>query len=128
MAKYLTQEWLDEYRALAEHQPIRAGATAVVQYVITDGPDGTVAYHWTVTDGRLADAQIGTVPDPDFTWTATYQTQVAIHRGELDANTAFMRNRAKVTGDMTRFIRMLPITGSPEFGALLRHLRSNTEF
>ncbi|MEY3362306.1 MAG: hypothetical protein RL531_2025 [Actinomycetota bacterium] len=128
MAKYLTQEWLDEYRALAEGQPVRAGATATVQYVITDGPDGTVSYHWTVIDGRLVDAQLGTLPDPDFTWTATYETQVAIQRGELDANTAFMRNRATVTGNMAQFIRLLPITGSPEFAALLAHLRAATEF
>jgi putative sterol carrier protein len=128
MAKYLSQEWLDEYRALAAGQPEREGATADIQYVITDGPDGTVSYHWSVIDGRLVDAQLGTLPDPDFTWTATYETQSAIQRGELDANTAFMRDRAKVSGNMGQFIRMLPITSSPEFGALLAHLRANTEF
>lgn len=128
MAKYLTQEWLDEYRALADGQPTREGATAQVQYVITDGPDGTVAYHWSVLDGRLVDAQLGTLPDPDFTWTATYETQVAIHRGELDPNTAFMRNRVTVAGNMAQFIRLLPITSSAEFAALLARLRATTEF
>ena len=128
MAKYLTQEWLDEYRALAADQPVREGATAHVQYVITDGPDGTVPYHWSVIDGRLVDAQLGTLPDPDFTWTATYAVQSSIQRGELDPNTAFMQNRVKVSGNMGQFIRMLPITSSPEFGALLAHLSANTKF
>ena len=82
MAKYLSQEWLDEYRALAKDQPAREGATAHVQYVITDGPDGTVRYHWSVVDGRLIDAQLGELPDPDFTWTATYETQASIQRGD----------------------------------------------
>jgi putative sterol carrier protein len=128
MAKYLSQEWLDEYRALAKDQPRREGATALVQYVITDGPDGTVSYYWSVVDGRLVDAQLGTLPDPDFTWTSTYETQVSIQRGELDANTAFMKNRAKVTGNMGQFIRLIPITSSPEFAALLAHLSADTEF
>ena len=93
MAKYLTQEWLDEYRALAKDQPVREGATAHVQYVITDGPDGTVAYHWSVVDGRLVDAQLGTLPDPDFTWTATYAVQSSIQRGELDGEEGLPRER-----------------------------------
>ena len=77
---------------------------------------------------RLVDAQLGTLPDPDFTWTATYETQSAIQRGELDANTAFMRDRAKVSGNMGQFIRMLPITGSTEFAALLTALSERTEY
>ena len=40
MAKYLTQEWLDMGRKLAESQPERPGASARMQYVITGGPDG----------------------------------------------------------------------------------------
>ena len=39
MAKYLSQQWLDEGRKLAEDQPVRPGATAKMQYVVTGGPD-----------------------------------------------------------------------------------------
>ena len=35
---------------------------------------------------------------------------------------------AKVDGDMGRFIRMLPITGSTEFAALLTALSERTEY
>ena len=128
MPRYLTQEWLDEYRSLAAAQPPREGASAAIQYVITDGPEGSVSYYWNVVDGRLVDAQLGVLPDPDFTWTAPYAVQSAIQQGELDANTAFMRGRAKVEGDMGRFIRMLPITGSTEFAALLTALSERTEY
>ncbi len=38
MAKWLTQEWLDESRQLSESQPERPGATARMQYVVTAGP------------------------------------------------------------------------------------------
>ena len=46
MAKWLTQEWLDEGRKLAEGQPERPGASVRLQYVITDGPDGDIRYYW----------------------------------------------------------------------------------
>lgn len=128
MPRYLTQEWLDEYRALATAQPAREGASAAIQYVITDGPEGDVSYYWNVADGRLVDAQLGVLPDPDFTWTAPYAVQSAIQQGALDANTAFMSGRAKVEGDMGRFMRMLPITGSPEFATLLAALSARTEY
>lgn len=128
MPRYLTQEWLDEYRTLAAAQPLREGATATIQYVITDGPEGSVSYFWNVVEGQLVEAQLGTLPDPDFTWTAPYSVQAAIQQGDLDANTAFMSGRARVDGDMGRFIRMLPITGSTEFAALLAELSARTEY
>ena len=34
MPQYLSQEWLDETRALAESQPERSGASAQLQYVV----------------------------------------------------------------------------------------------
>ena len=49
--KYLTQEWLDEARAMAADQPVREGATARIQYVIGGGPDGDVKYSWVLEDG-----------------------------------------------------------------------------
>ena len=37
MSKWLTQEWLDETRKMAEGQPERPGASARMQYVVTGG-------------------------------------------------------------------------------------------
>ena len=51
--KYLSQEWLDETRAMAAQQPARPGASARIQYVITAGPDGDVKYSWVLEDGIL---------------------------------------------------------------------------
>ena len=39
MPKYLTQEWFDETRAMAESQPERPGATARMQYIVSGTPD-----------------------------------------------------------------------------------------
>ena len=40
----------------------------------------------------------------------------------------FQPTREMSPDDMAQFIRMLPITSSPEFGALLAHLSADTEF
>ncbi|MCU1495149.1 MAG: hypothetical protein JWO62_2913 [Acidimicrobiaceae bacterium] len=128
MAKYLTQEWLDESTALAESQPERPGATARLQYVITDGPDGDVFYHWVVVDGHLVDNRLGQLQDAEVTLTETYDDAVAIQRGELDANAAFMQGRIKVGGDVAKLMALLPITTSPEFQEFNAAVLAITEF
>jgi len=42
MAKYLSQEWLDEGRKLSDEFPERPGASARMQYVVTGAPEGDV--------------------------------------------------------------------------------------
>ena len=81
MAKYLSQEWLDECRKLAEDQPVRPGATAKMQYVVTGGPDGDVKYYWVLEDGKLLDSQLGEVDDGDFTLTMTYDDAKKVQTG-----------------------------------------------
>ena len=104
MAKYLSQEWLDEGRKLAEDQPVRPGATAKMQYVVTGGPDG------------------------DFTLTMTYDDAKKVQTGELDPNAAFMQGRMKVTGNMAKLMSLLPLTNSPEYRALQEQIREITEY
>lgn len=128
MAKYLTQEWLDESRELAKDQPERAGASARMQYVVTGGPDGDVKYYWVIQDGKLLESKLGEIPDPDFTMTSTYEDSVAIAKGELDPNAAFMQGKMKVTGDMGKLMQLMPLTMSPEYKELQEKVRAITEF
>lgn len=128
MAKFLTQEWLDEVRRLADDQPERPGATARLQYVVTGTPGGEVRYWWRLDNGRLLENQLGTVPDPDVTLTMTYEDALRIQRGDLDANTAFMQGRMKVEGNMGKLMQLMPLTASPEYQALQERIRGVTEF
>lgn len=128
MAKWLTQEWLDESTRLAEGQPERPGSTARLQYVIVDGPDGDVAYYWIIVDGRLVENRLGHLDDSEVTLTETYDDAKAIQRGELDANAAFMQGRIKVGGDVAKLMALLPITTSPEFQAFNAAVLAITEF
>jgi alkyl sulfatase BDS1-like metallo-beta-lactamase superfamily hydrolase len=128
MAKYLSQEWLDESRKLAEDQPVRPGATAKMQYVVTGAPEGDVKYYWVLEDGKLLDSQLGEAEDADFALTMSYDDARKIQQGELDPNAAFMQGRMKVTGNMAKLMSLLPLTNSPEYRALQEQIREITEY
>lgn len=128
MAKYLSQEWLDQYVKLAEDQPVRPGATARIQYVTSGAPEGDVEYYWILEDGKLLEMQLGKVEDSDFTLTMTYDDAMKIQKGELDPNAAFMQGRMKVAGNMAKLMALLPLTNSPEYRQLQETIRGVTEF
>lgn len=126
--KYLSQEWLDETRAMAADQPLRPGASARIQFVVTGGPDGDVKYSWVLEDGKLLESHLGVIADPDVTITAPFADWVKIARGELDMSAAFMQGVVKVAGDMGKFLQLLPITQSREYLDLQARIRAVTEF
>jgi putative sterol carrier protein len=128
MSKWLSQEWLDETRKMAEGQPERAGATARMQYVVTGGPDGDIDYYWVLQDGRLIQADLGKLEDAEVTLTTGYDDALKIQKGELDANAAFMQGKVKVTGNMAKVMALLPITNSPEYKQLQNEIAEITEF
>src|SRR5204863_4578621 len=83
MSKWLSQEWLDETRKLAESQPERPGASARMQYVVTGGADGDVKYYWVLENGKLKESKLGDLPDAEVTLTQTYDDALKIQKGEL---------------------------------------------
>jgi alkyl sulfatase BDS1-like metallo-beta-lactamase superfamily hydrolase len=128
MAKYLSQEWLDQGRKLAESQPERPGASARMQYVVTGGPDGEIKYYWVLENGKLNESSRGEIGDADFTMTMTYEDSVKVQKGELDANAAFMQGRVKVAGNMGKLMTLMPLTMSPEYKQLQEQIRDLTDF
>ncbi|MGH9001340.1 MAG: SCP2 sterol-binding domain-containing protein [Acidimicrobiia bacterium] len=128
MPKYLSQEWLDESRKLAESQPVRPGATATIQYHTTGAPEGDVKYYWKLEDGKLLDSQLGETAEADFTLTMTYDDAVKVQKGELDPNAAFMQGKMKVSGNMAKLMSLLPLTNSPEYKDLQVQIRDVTDF
>ena len=76
----------------------------VVQQVIPDGLDGReVAYALELADGGLS-VRAGRVADPDVTFTQDRATALAIHRGELSAQVAFMQGDLRLGGDLRAVI------------------------
>ncbi|HEX2192716.1 MAG TPA: SCP2 sterol-binding domain-containing protein [Acidimicrobiales bacterium] len=127
MAKYLTQEWLDTQRELAQEFPERPGATARMQYHVTGGPEGDIDYFWVLENGTLHESRLGQDPDADFTLTLSYDDSVKIQKGELDPNAAFMQGRMKVQGNMGKLMSLLPLTQSPEYKAIQEKIRAATD-
>ena len=99
-----------------------------MQYVVTGGPDGDVKYYWVLENGKLLESQLGEIADADFTLTSSYDDSVAIAKGELDANAAFMQGKMKVTGNMGKLMQLMPLTMSPEYQELGEKVRGITEF
>jgi putative sterol carrier protein len=128
MAKYLTQEWLDIGRELAQEFPERPGATARMQYVTTGAPDGDVSYFQVLENGKILESTLGEDASADFTITSTYEDSVKIQKGELDANAAFMQGRVKVTGNMAKLMALLPLTNAPEYKELQTQIAGITEY
>ena len=128
MSKWLSQEWLDETRKMAEGQPERAGASARMQYVVTGAPDGDIDYYWVLENGKISESQLGRLDDAEVTLTTAYPDALKIQKGELDANAAFMQGRVKVTGNMAKLMSLLPITNSAEYKQLQTEIAAITEF
>ena len=129
MPKYLTQEWLDEARKLAESQPERPGASVRMQYVVTGAPGGSdIKYYWVLENGKLLESKLGELPDAEVTLTQTYDDSVKVQKGELDANAAFMQGRIKVQGNMAKLMSLLPLTNAPEYKQLQQQTQEITEY
>ena len=128
MAKYLSQEWLDEGKEFAQEFPERPGATARMQYHVTGGPEGDVLYYQVIENGKMLESKLGEDPDAEFTLSLTYDDSVKVQNGELDANAAFMQGRMKVTGNMAKLMSLMPLTQSPEYKAIQEKIRGVTEY
>jgi putative sterol carrier protein len=128
MAKYLTQEWMDRAKELAQDFPETPGATVRMQQVVTGAPDGDVKYYTVIENGKTLEQNVGDDPQADVTLTNSYDDAVKIMKGELDANAAFMQGRVKVTGNMAKIMALMPLTNKPEYKDIQDKLRSETEF
>ena len=127
MAKYLSQEWLDLQKELAQEFPERPGATARMQYVVTGAPEGDVKYYSVIDNGAIVENSLGEDPQSEFTLTTTYDDSVKVLKGELDANAAFMQGRMKVAGNMGKLMSLMPLTQSPEYKAIQAKVAEQTE-
>jgi len=130
MHKYLTQEWLDAGRELAQEFPERPGATARLQYQVAGTPEGEVHYYWVVDNGNLQESTLGDDPDAEITLSMSYDDAVKMQKGDLDPNAAFMQGRIKVVpgSNMGKLMALLPLTQSPEYKAIQSKINDITEY
>jgi putative sterol carrier protein len=108
VVRYLSPEWISELHRAASSSASLKEATAevglVVQQEVTGGPDGDVAWHVVLDHGDVA-VRPGPAEAPDVTFRQDHPTAVAINRGKLAAQAAFMVGRLQVGGDVAGLIR-----------------------
>ncbi|MDX1690507.1 MAG: SCP2 sterol-binding domain-containing protein [Acidimicrobiia bacterium] len=108
MAKFLSQEWLaDLTETLNSHDGFTDAIKNVdlsLQFEVSDAPDDAEdTYSIVIAEGR-ADATAGPLDDPDVTIANDYETAVAISKGELNTQMAFMTGKLKVSGNMAKLM------------------------
>ncbi len=106
-AQFLSDEWFEAANtALAADDGFQSAATGtelVLQFNVTDGPQGE--QHYTLMlDGEGGSVASGTHDDPDATITNNYDTAVAISKGDLNVQTAFITGKVKVDGNMAKIM------------------------
>lgn len=101
--KFLSPEWAQAFTdALNTHEGFSSSisnVTLTLAYKVSDAPGGEVEYHMAVADGKAV-VNLGAAPDADVTITSGHDTAVALQRGELNPQAAFMTGKIKVAGNL----------------------------
>jgi len=109
MAKYLSKEWADEViQTLNADDAVKGaiqGVELCIQQVVTDVPDEGEAKYWTKFSGGEVSGGLGEAADDDVTISQNYETAVAMAKGDLNAQAAFMQGKLKVTGNMGKLLQ-----------------------
>ena len=104
MARYLSDEWLAALDDAAQQSSALRTATAgvhlVVQHVVSGAPSGDVSYHVVIDDGVVR-FRPGVADDATVTCRQDHATAVAVAKGELSAQAAFLNGTMSVRGDLT---------------------------
>ena len=108
MPAYLSPAWFDEVNAAArdsDHlRSTTAGVRVTIQQVVTGGPAGDVRY-WVRLDDGAVEAGPGEAGRADATVTQSYETAVAVSRGELSVEQALLEGRVRLAGDIGLLVR-----------------------
>jgi putative sterol carrier protein len=104
--RFLSEEWAEALKAaLNEDEAFRTAASsssARIQQVITQ--DGEETRYWIVIADGAIDMGLGDLDPVDATITESYDSAVALSKGELNAVTAFMTGKIKIAGNMAMLL------------------------
>jgi putative sterol carrier protein len=108
--KYLSDEWAGAVtQALNSSDDFKKAATgqqAKLQQVVTDAPDGgEVKFYFKLEDGN-AEVALGELADAEATISQNYETSVAMDKGELNPQNAFMQGKLKISGNMMKLMQL----------------------
>ena len=129
MIRYLSLDWInalsDEVAASDLMREVAGTHHIGVTQVVSNGPEGDVTYHLSVGDGR---ATFGAGPaDPeDVKMEQDWDTAVAVARGELNAQEAFISGQIRLFGDQQKLLESQPVFGALD--AVFATVRERTTY
>lgn len=129
MARFLSDEWIEEAAAAAasseELRTATAGVQLRVQQVVTAAPVGDVRYVMSIDDGTVS-LRSGHDEACDVTFTLDWATAVSMATGALGAQEAFTTGRLQLTGDVAVLLRHGPALAG--VGSVFATLRERTTY
>ncbi len=129
MVRYLSLEWIDaltgEVDASSELAALATEHEIGVTQVIGDGPEGDVIYHLQVGSG-VATFGAGAAFPEHVRMQQSWHTAVAVARGELNAQDAFIGGRILLTGDQQKLMASQPVFRALD--AVFATVRERTEY
>ena len=135
MSQFLSDEWLDQAKAIRAEYEGKGGAPPHqmrMNLVITDVPaevsGAPIEAHMDTTSGDV-DMDLGHIDAPDLTVTLEYLTAKAILvEGNPQAGMqAFMAGKIKVQGDMTKLMAMQSATPDPVAAEIAGKIKAITD-
>ena len=108
--KYWSEEWVKEVNNRIQSdesvQNAVKGQSITVGNVISGTPDGDVKGYFRIKDGT-PEVGLGEPPEtPEATLKLDYDTAVAVAKGELQGQAAFMQGKLKIDGNMMKVMQL----------------------
>lgn len=129
MARFLSQEWIDDLDAAVRSHPrlatLAGSAQVVVEQRVGDDDHAAVVYHLTFGDG-VASVQAGPADAPTITFRQTPTTARAIASGDESAQRAFMTGTLRVGGDLQALLAHQDLLAG--LGDVFAEVRATTDF
>jgi SCP-2 sterol transfer family len=127
--RYLSLDWLDELGRVVEAddelRELATGHEIGITQIVREGPEGDITYHLQVAAGA---ARFGPGPaEPEHVrMEQSWDTAVAVAKGELNAQDAFVNGRIRLFGDQQRLLASQPVFRALD--AVFTDVRSRTEY
>jgi putative sterol carrier protein len=107
--KFLSEEWATEVtkRLQADEgvQKAAKGQNVTIHQVVTDTANGESSNYLRVTDG-VPEVVVGAPDKAEIVVTQNYETAVALDKGELNPQAAFMQGKVKVKGNLLKLMQL----------------------
>ncbi len=113
--KFLSQEWAEQISAAlnssTEFRSAAASKAMGLQQEVKDTPEGEIRYYFALEDGSASIA-LGELTNPDATVEQSYETAMAMSRGEIGASQAYMQGKLKISGNLMKLMQLQGVLGA----------------